>query len=95
MESLKVVFKTLQSFACLTLPENRDKGIISKILMRNLPHIVICFPKISKLRYFWHQLSPGIHKSGMISSRMSLYLRESVKFSDELHFLAWTRPFLQ
>ena len=35
-------------FACLTLPEKRDKKIISKISMRNLPHIMIFCPKISK-----------------------------------------------
>jgi len=44
----RLFFKTLPSFACLTLPEKRDKGIISIILMRNLPEIVIFCPKIFK-----------------------------------------------
>ena len=44
----RLFFKTLPSFACLTLPEKRDKGIISIILMRNLPELVIFCPKIFK-----------------------------------------------
>ena len=41
-------FKTLHLFACLTLPEKKDKGIISKILMRSLPEIMVFCPKIFK-----------------------------------------------
>ena len=44
----RLYFKTLQSFAWLTLLEKRDKGFISEILMRNLPHIMIFSPKISE-----------------------------------------------
>ena len=36
-------FKTLQSFACLTLPEKRDKEVISKIWIKNLPQIITYF----------------------------------------------------
>ena len=47
-KAFRFFFKTLHLFACLTLPEKKDKGIISKILMRNLPEIVIFCPKIFK-----------------------------------------------
>ena len=41
-------FKTLQSFPCLTLPKKTNKGVISKILMRNFPQIMIFCLKFSK-----------------------------------------------
>ena len=51
-KAFRFFFKTLHLFACLTLPEKKDKGIISKILMRNLPEILIFCPKIFKECYF-------------------------------------------
>ena len=45
-------FKTLQSFGCLTLPEKRDKGAISEILMRNLPQTMIFFSRNFLKRIF-------------------------------------------
>ena len=92
----RLYFKTLQSFACLTLPEKRDKGVISEILMRSLPQTMIFSPKISIK--FWHQLSleiNKIHKFGFNSRSASPYLCESGKFSLKLHFELWQVPFLR
>ena len=73
-------FKTLQSFGCLTLPEKRDKGAISEILMRNLPQNMIFSLKISYKGYFWHQLSLEIHEFGLNSRSIISFLWKSVEF---------------
>ena len=55
-------FETLQPFVYLTLPGKRDKGIVSKSLMRNLPQFMIFCSEISEKGYFWLVSSLENHK---------------------------------
>ena len=80
LKASSLYFKTLQSFACPTLPEKEKKGLFLKFWWECLKLWFFC-PKISKKWYFWHESRlQESHKFGLNSWSESPYLIENVDF---------------
>ena len=67
----------------------RDKGVASKILIRNLPQIMISCPEISKKGHFCYNASLEIHRFGLNSKSTRIYRLHSSMVITFNHRFNW------